>query len=129
MGTATPLNMARMALPSLALVGGVVGLAAARVPASTEEFRYAVAQRGCTQEDAPAMEIYLTEALFSGEGTPSGPYIRVEMAWASWQMVHQRASGPGPAVARRHGPEAAPRSRRTAFATSTSRNGSPDMLS
>jgi hypothetical protein len=36
--------------------------------------------RGCTQEDAPALEIYFTEAPFKGDGTPAPPYLRIEIA-------------------------------------------------
>jgi hypothetical protein len=43
-------------------------------------FPYAFAKGGCTQEDAPALEIYLTKARFTGTGDPSPPYIRVEIS-------------------------------------------------
>ena len=45
-----------------------------------KNFPFAFAMRGCTQEDAPALEIYLTRASFNGEGTPSLPYLRIEIA-------------------------------------------------
>jgi hypothetical protein len=44
-----------------------------------QPFQYAFAMRGCTQEDAPALEIYLTETPFAGLGDPSRPYIRFEV--------------------------------------------------
>src|SRR6478672_2011762 len=45
-----------------------------------QNFPFAYALRGCTQEDAPALEIYLTQVGFNGEGTPSPPYLRIEIA-------------------------------------------------
>lgn len=42
-------------------------------------FPFAFAMRGCTQEDAPALEIYLTQVSFDGQGTPSAPYLRIEI--------------------------------------------------
>jgi hypothetical protein len=38
------------------------------------------ATRGCTQEDAPALEIYLTQSPFAGAGEPAPPYIRIEVS-------------------------------------------------
>lgn len=43
-------------------------------------FAYSFAMRGCTQEDAPALEIYLTQTPFKGAGNPSPPYIRFEIS-------------------------------------------------
>jgi hypothetical protein len=45
-----------------------------------QNFPFAYALRGCTQEDAPALEIYLTQVAFNGEGTPPAPYLRIEIA-------------------------------------------------
>jgi hypothetical protein len=45
-----------------------------------QTLHYALAMRGCTQEDAPALEIYLTETPFDGVGDPSPPYIRIEVS-------------------------------------------------
>lgn len=45
-----------------------------------QTFPHAFAKRGCTQEDAPALEIYLTQTPFTGAGDPSPPYIRVEIS-------------------------------------------------
>jgi hypothetical protein len=39
----------------------------------------AVAQAGCTQEDLPAVEIFLAAAPWEGE-SPSPPYVRIEAA-------------------------------------------------
>jgi hypothetical protein len=43
-------------------------------------FSNAFAMRGCTQEDVPAMEIYLTQSPYTGVGRPSLPYIRIEIS-------------------------------------------------
>jgi len=43
-------------------------------------FPHAFAMRGCTQEDAPALEIYFTQTPFAGVGDPSPSYIRVEIS-------------------------------------------------
>ena len=48
---------------------------------SPTRFPYALATRGCTQEDAPALEIILTEKRFNGRGEPAPPYLRLELAW------------------------------------------------
>jgi hypothetical protein len=57
-----------------------VAMAQADEPKADQRFPYAFAMRGCTQEDAPALEIYFTEALFKGDGTPAPPYLRIEIA-------------------------------------------------
>ncbi len=53
-------------------------------PPQPPEFRHAVARRGCTQEDARALEVYLTRARYEGEGEPAPPYARMEIAWDAW---------------------------------------------
>ena len=50
-------------------------------------FSYVVAMRGCTQEDAPALEIYLTRAPFDGSGEPPEPYIRVEISSSPTETI------------------------------------------
>ena len=40
------------------------------------------AMRGCTQEDAPAIEIYMPAEAVPAEGEPRPPYIRIEIAAA-----------------------------------------------
>jgi hypothetical protein len=57
-----------------------VPMARADEPKADQRFPYAFATRGCTQEDAPALEIYFTEAPFKGDGTPAPPYLRIEIA-------------------------------------------------
>jgi hypothetical protein len=51
---------------------------------SATEYAYALASRGCMQNDASALEIYLTQGPYSGEAAPPKPYLRVEIAWADW---------------------------------------------
>ena len=45
-----------------------------------QEFQYPVARRGCTQEDAPALELVLTAKPFSGLGDPAPPYLHFEIS-------------------------------------------------
>jgi hypothetical protein len=53
-------------------------------------FTYAVAMRGCTQEDAPALEIYLTQQPYRGQGFPDHPYLRIEVAGRDWGQLVRR---------------------------------------
>jgi hypothetical protein len=46
------------------------------------------ATRGCTQEDAPALEIYLTQSPFAGAGEPAPPYIRIEISSHPDETIH-----------------------------------------
>jgi hypothetical protein len=57
---------------------------------AAERFAYAAAGRGCTQEDAPALEIYLTSQPFSGADLPAPPLIRIEVAWDDWMRLRER---------------------------------------
>jgi hypothetical protein len=57
-----------------------VPMARADEPKPDQRFPYAFAMRGCTQEDGPALEIYLTQTEFKGDGTPAPPYLRIEIA-------------------------------------------------
>lgn len=50
-------------------------------------FTHAIAMRGCTQEDAPALEIFFTNIPFSGMGEVSPPYIRVEISAAPNEII------------------------------------------
>ena len=63
---------------ALILLG--VPMASADETRPDQRFPYAFATRGCTQEDAPALEIYFTEVQFKGDGTPAPPYLRIEIA-------------------------------------------------
>jgi hypothetical protein len=54
---------------------------------SATEYTYALASRGCMQTDARALEVYLTQKPFSGEVSPSMPYIRIEIEWSDWENV------------------------------------------
>ena len=63
---------------------GVLAITSAQAVAGddgkmTQTFPFAFALRGCTQEDAPALEIYLTRVAFNGEGTPAPPNLRIEI--------------------------------------------------
>jgi hypothetical protein len=51
---------------------------------SATEYTYALASRGCMRNDAPALEIYLTQEPYSGEAPPPKPYLRIEIAWGDW---------------------------------------------
>jgi hypothetical protein len=51
------------------------------------DYPYAVARRGCTQEDAPALEIYLTKERWDGRGEPASPFVRFEVAWTDWAQI------------------------------------------
>ncbi|MEP6920719.1 MAG: hypothetical protein ABI967_06310 [bacterium] len=56
----------------------------------SKDFAHAIAQRGCTQEDAPALEIYLTSSRYDGAGVPAGRYIHIEVAGRDWQDLLNR---------------------------------------
>lgn len=47
---------------------------------AAQPFPHAYATRGCTQEDAPALEIYLTKTPYAGDGEPAAPYLRIEIS-------------------------------------------------
>ena len=56
---------------------------------SLEQLRldHAVVRRGCTEEDAPALEIFLTGALFDGVGDPQPPFIRIEIGASAGERL------------------------------------------
>ena len=58
----------------------------------TTEVRHAVARRGCTQEDLPAVEIFLSHARWDGSAAtePPAPYLRLEVAWGAWSRAGGR---------------------------------------
>jgi hypothetical protein len=39
------------------------------------------------QNDAPALEVYLTQEPYSGEAAAPMPYIRIEIEWSDWENV------------------------------------------
>jgi hypothetical protein len=39
------------------------------------------------QNDARAMEVYLTQEPYSGRALPPRPYIRMETEWSDWENV------------------------------------------
>ena len=63
-------------------IGIILGLCLAiRACASPPPgFSEASGRQGCSQEDAPAMEIYLTRVRFAGGLVPPRPFIRLEIA-------------------------------------------------
>jgi hypothetical protein len=64
----------------------LLGLTVA-APQDTAGFRHAVARRGCTQEDAPALEVYLGRTRHEGAGEPAAPYLRLEAEWGVWERA------------------------------------------
>jgi len=54
---------------------------------SATEYTYALAFRGCMQEDARALVVYLTEEPYSGEAWAPTPYISIEIEWSNWENV------------------------------------------
>jgi len=62
--------------------------------AAAEEFPYATVRRGCTQEDARAIELLFTRQPFAGSGPPTRPYIRVEISWGDWPIGQDLTLGP-----------------------------------
>ena len=63
-----------------------LGLAVALQPRDSAAVRHAIARRGCTQEDLPALEIVLSRERYDGtaETEPPTPYLRLEVAWGAW---------------------------------------------
>ena len=41
---------------------------------------FVFARAGCTQEDIPGVEIFLTASAWNGEGSPPPPYVHIEAA-------------------------------------------------
>jgi hypothetical protein len=72
----------RLILPIFALVLWLLGDVF-----SATQYTYAIASQGCMQEDARALEVYLTQKPYSGEVLPPVPYIRVEIGWSNWENV------------------------------------------
>ncbi|MGA2270371.1 MAG: hypothetical protein ABSH44_18005 [Bryobacteraceae bacterium] len=50
-------------------------------------FPHALARRGCTQEDAPALELFLTREAFDGKNEPRKPYLHMEIAWGDFSKL------------------------------------------
>ena len=63
-------------------IGIVLGLCVAILACASPPpgFSEASVRHGCSQEDAPAMEIYLTRVRFDGGSVPPRPFIRLEIA-------------------------------------------------
>lgn len=62
---------------------------AAGLPISGDSaaFPNALARRGCTQEDGPALEVLLTGAPFDGKDEPPKPYLRIEIEWGDFSRL------------------------------------------
>jgi hypothetical protein len=84
----------------LAIAGGLNAAAT-----DADRFPYAAAGRGCTQEDAPALEIYLTSQPFSGPDLPAPPLIRIEVAWDDWMRLREREIPMSPLSRRSRDPQ------------------------
>jgi hypothetical protein len=52
-------------------------------------FEHAYATRGCTQEDAPALEIYLINTALGKAKEPPRPYIRFELSSSATEPIPQ----------------------------------------
>ncbi len=69
-------------------VNGACAIAADTGDRKLEEpFQHTFCMRGCTQEDAPALEIYFTRTAFKGEGDPAPPYIRFEISSLATETI------------------------------------------
>jgi hypothetical protein len=64
-----------------------LGLGLFRDVRSATEYTYALAFRGCMQEDARALEVYLTQKPYSGEASAPTPLFRIEIKWSNWENV------------------------------------------
>jgi hypothetical protein len=51
---------------------------------SATEYTYALASRGCMENDARALVVHLTQEPYSGEAFPPIPYIHIEVEWSDW---------------------------------------------
>jgi hypothetical protein len=69
-----------VALTIALTIAACVQTAPAGAETLDETLTHVFATRGCTQEDAPALEIYLTQNPFAGAGEPAQPYIRIEIS-------------------------------------------------
>jgi hypothetical protein len=50
-------------------------------------FPHALARRGCTQEDAPALEVLLTRTPYDGKDEPPKPYLHIEIEWGDFSRL------------------------------------------
>jgi hypothetical protein len=68
------------------IAAGVTWIAALAFPAPGEcadalaPFPHALARNGCTQEDIPGLEVFLTTQAWGGDPPAPKPYIRIEVA-------------------------------------------------
>lgn len=70
--------------PALALLAAAVALPVVGDPAAVP---HALARRGCTQEDVPALELFLTHDAYDGKGEPPKPYLHMELAWGDFTKL------------------------------------------
>ncbi len=82
--------MAQFSLPARALLAGLLMEMGIAGVSAAQDFAHALVRRGCTQEDARAIEIVLTPALFAGPGDPAPPYLRFEVALGDWAALSGR---------------------------------------
>jgi hypothetical protein len=54
---------------------------------SATEYTYALASQGCMENDARALEVYLTQEPYRGDAFPPTPYIRIEVEWSNWENL------------------------------------------
>jgi len=78
-----------MTLPKGTLVMMAMAMALPMIGDSAA-FPNALARRGCTQEDMPAIELFLTRESFDGNAEPRKPYLHVEVAWGDFTRLTGR---------------------------------------
>src|SRR5207237_48284 len=74
-------------LGTQAMKTNLVLFAAVVAPMLAADFPHSVAIRGCTQEDAPALELYVTQQPYNGRGEPDKADLHIEIAWGDWSKM------------------------------------------
>ena len=77
----------------------VRNVANAQVPQLEKDdlsFSYVLAKRGCTQEDAPALEIYFNQNPYTGVGDATPPYIHFEISSSPSETIKSLSFELGP---------------------------------
>jgi hypothetical protein len=67
------------------LLGAAGVVAGAGCASAQGSFSYSAAMRGCTQEDAPALEVYLAPAPAPPSALDTTRHIRLEIGWGNWR--------------------------------------------
>lgn len=75
------------ACPALLVIAACAQTPPAGAMQLPPEFPHIFAKRGCTQEDAPALEIYLTRVPYRGKGDPAPPYLRFEISLSPREAI------------------------------------------